>query len=88
MGAGSVPTRRAEILAQRLDFADADKLLECLDERSVRSPDDGVTGAVQHEPPFCGDLARELAYESALARTGLTADERNAPSIPKPTRDE
>ncbi len=79
--ARQLTARRAEILAQELLIGAADELLECIGDRSVGRVDHGVAGAVEDEHPIVRDLVRELADQTALARPGLTTEQRDPPPL-------
>ena len=73
-----LPAAGTEIGPQRLGVRGAHELVERLDERPVRTPDDRVAGAVEDERAALCGLVRELPHEAALPGARLARHEHEA----------
>jgi hypothetical protein len=78
----------AEIGPERLRVARPHERVERLHERPVRSLDDRVAGAVEHQRSARRRLVGELPHEPALAGAGLSADEGEAQAVTVRRRDQ
>jgi len=72
---------RPQIGAKYIGVGHARKLLEGGDERPVRSPDDGVAGAVKNESAIGCRALCELSNESTLPRSGLACEQSDPPTF-------
>ncbi len=75
---GELTASRAERRTQLVRLDRPRETVERLHERTVGSVHDLVAGAVQDEHAGARRVDGELAYEPALARAGLAADENHA----------
>ena len=78
---GQLSATGAHIVAELGRICVAGEGREHLDERLVRGAHHGVAGAVEDRGTVCRGFPRKLADEPALARAGLSADQRHAPPL-------